>query len=125
MELIVPTSTITEMKQEIILWKINKKLGENINELWSMFYSEIKPSMRGINYHDEVFQKLIDYKENHNLKDVSEIELYKFQIQMEKLTMDFNENDIYKSTPNLIMKLIGGNMITTKDYLKGKISNEF
>ena len=38
--------------------------------------------------------------------------------------MDFNENDIYKSTPNLIMKLIGGNMITSKDYLKGKISNE-
>ena len=51
--------------------------------------------MRDINYYDEVFKKLIDFKENHNLKDVSEIELYKLQIQIEKLTMDFNENDIY------------------------------
>ena len=99
-------------------------VGENLKEFWSMFYSEIKPSMRDINYYDEVFQKLIDFKENHNLKDVSEVELYKLQIKIEKLTMDFNENDIYKSTPNLIMKLIGGNMITAKEYLKGKISNE-
>ena len=69
--------------KEIISWK--KKLqnvGENLKQLWSMFYSEIKPSMRDINHYDEVFQKLIDFKENHNLKDVSEIELFKLQIKI-------------------------------------------
>ena len=64
--------------------------------------------MRDINYHHEVFHKLINFKENKNLKDILGIELYKLHIQMEKLTIYFNENDVYKSTRNLIMKLIGG-----------------
>ena len=38
-----------------------RNVGENLKELWSVFYSEIKPSMRDINYYDEVFQKLIDF----------------------------------------------------------------
>ena len=41
-----------------------QNVGENLKELWSMFYSEIKPSMRDINYYDEVFQKLIDFKKS-------------------------------------------------------------
>ncbi|KAL8553268.1 hypothetical protein ACS0TY_001800 [Phlomoides rotata] len=67
-------------------------------------------------YKDKVFQLLEDNKS----AELSSEGLKKLQLEIESLTMDFNEENIYSSCSILIKEMSDGNQISAKDYLKGK-----
>jgi hypothetical protein len=46
--------------------------------------------------------------------------LRSLQTQIEDLTMNFDENSVFKSSIKLIKMLIGDNSISAKEYLKQK-----
>lgn len=67
-------------------------------------------------YHNSVIKLLDDNKE----KALNDSMLLELQIQIENLTMNFEEKSVFKSSPSLLKLLISDNMITAKEYLKQK-----
>lgn len=59
-------------------------------------------------------------KEDYKNKAKQFLRLLDLQIKIEELTMHFDENSVFKSSPSLIKLLIGKDMITAKEYLKQK-----
>lgn len=75
---------------------------------------------KGELYKNEVFDILQKEKDRFPL---SEGELLKMQMRIEDLSMNFDEESIFKTTPNIIKILIKDNKINAKDYLKDKVDN--
>lgn len=75
---------------------------------------------KGEQYKNKVFDILQKEKDRFPL---SEGELLKMQMRIEDLSMNFDEESIFKTTPNIIKILIKDNKINAKDYLKDKVDN--
>ena len=100
------------------------------NELvrfWKDFYNDIQNTKvqenvktKGDLYKNEVFDILQNAKDRFPL---SEEELYMIQTRIESLSMMFDEESIFATTPNIIKILIKDNKINAKDYLKDKVDN--
>lgn len=67
-------------------------------------------------YKDSVFDLLEYEKSNQPLTDA---QLFDIQIQVEDMSMKFDERSIFKSLPNIIKILIRKDEECAKDYLKG------
>ena len=88
-----------------------------LNKFWESFYkcvlggSKQSPSKR-IQYNDEVFKILESANDNH-LNN-----LHNIQMLIEGKTMLFDEQSIFKTTPNIMKMLIRKDRSCAKDYLK-------
>lgn len=110
--------------------KENKMQQETFHELvrfWGHFfdcyetiYKEIKLS-KSTQYKEKVFDILNNAKERFPLND-DELEL--MQIQIEDLTMTFDEQSMFRTVPNIIKMLMKSDGINAKDYLKSSLSDE-
>ena len=69
-------------------------------------------------FKEEVFHLL---KKNKELFPLNDEQLRALQVEIEDLTMEFNEKSIFKSVPNIIKLLIRNNEESAKDFLKKKI----
>ncbi|XP_022772499.1 uncharacterized protein LOC111315191 [Durio zibethinus] len=104
-----------------------------INEFWLHFYREIKVSCKlnsdCYSYQDRVIMLLNESKKNQSINndgfiEFSSSELKDLQNMIEELTMNFDENRIFKSTPQLLNLLIDNAQITAKDHLKSCLSTD-
>lgn len=72
-------------------------------------------------YKEKVFDILNDAKSRFPLSDE---ELLSMQMEIEDLTMTFDEISIFRTVPNIIKMLITPDGINAKDYLKSSLSDE-
>lgn len=107
---------------------MNRK-DDEIKELlrfWNSFYNELenqnriskKSQTKSDQYKGLVFDILEKGKEG---KPLGNDELLKLQLEIEDMTMSFDEKSIFKTVPNLIRTLIKKNEMNAKDYLRGKV----
>lgn len=90
---------------------------------WTHFYNCYESSQM---YNEHVLSKPAQYKQKvfeilNNGKarlPLSDEELYNIQMEIEDLTMTFDEESMFKSAPNIIKKLIRNDMECAKDYLR-------
>lgn len=106
---------------------------EEKNELirfWRVFYSKLlinnyiseqPDKSQSLQYKEEVFDILHDAKSSFPLCDER---LRKIQTNIEDLTMIFDEESIFKTTPNIIRILIRNNEVSAKDYLKARLQDK-
>lgn len=120
-----------------IFQSLNEKQRSS-NDLCSFLYSlytalEDHIALRGIKLPvDEVKTKSLGYKQSvlKILEDkksgfpLSDKDLRDMQMEIEDLTMKFNEGSIYKQAPNLIKILIQTDRLSAKDYLLDKLAND-
>lgn len=76
---------------------------------------------KSLQYKEEVFVILDKAKARLPL---SNEELRKIQIEIEDLTMIFDEESMFKTTPNIIKILISNNKESAKDYLRNRTISE-
>ncbi|XP_058075836.1 probable DNA-directed RNA polymerase [Magnolia sinica] len=72
---------------------------------------------KSVQYKEEVFEKFHQQKVRLPL---SEEELRNLQIEIEDMTMAFDEKSIFQTIPNIIKILIRNDDISAKDFLKGR-----
>lgn len=72
---------------------------------------------RPMQYKESVLDMLHDFKKK---KDVNDEDLRKLQLQIEDITMMFDEHSIHKSAPNIIKMLLSKKDICARDYLKAR-----
>lgn len=90
---------------------------KTIDLFWNHFYNKLDESIKSKTikysnvslYYHEVIKLLKDHKQQS---------LYSLQLEIENLTMNFDEKSVFKSYPNVIKLLVGKDMITAKEYLK-------
>ena len=97
---------------------------------WNEFYnslftnhkkSEQQGKSKSVQYKEEVFEIL------HNAKarlPLSSVELRKIQMEIEDLTMLFDEVSMFKTAPNIIKILIRNDKESAKDYLRNRSLSE-
>lgn len=76
---------------------------------------------KSLQYKEEVFEILYNAKARLPL---SYEELRKIQIEIEDLTMIFDEESMFKTTPNIIKILISNDKESAKDYLRNRALSE-
>lgn len=99
---------------------------KELNRFWNAFFDEIanqwqidnKDSTKSDMYKLLVIEKLMQGKEG---KQLCSDDLRKLQLEIEDLSMAFDEQSIFKTVPNLIRTLIRIDEINAKDYLRGKV----
>lgn len=101
-----------------------------IIRFWNEFYYSISQNTKKevqkdkslkVQYKDEVFDILINKKASFPLSDE---ELRKMQMDIEDLTMIFDEKSVFKTAPNIIKILIRNNEESAKDYLRGRANEK-
>lgn len=130
-------------QQQLLNWIIHSMEYSPMKEVkkkelirfWSEFYSHLllkHPIMKGeptnkktksCQYNELVFEILHKEKQKINNKDSplhDDVALHNLQMEIENLTMSFDEKSIYKSVPNIIKLLIPENLESAKDYLLGR-----
>lgn len=103
-----------------------------INDFWNGFYRdyEDKCTMRCYSspYYSEVIDLLMDKKKSNGVLNdrvnMSAKELQDLQIDIEDLTMKFDDKNIFKETPNLTKLLIGTDLQNCKSYLYDKLDKD-
>lgn len=130
------------MEQSIQFWlkrglsrvKDNTKRS-NLERFWNDYYQSISKSVnlneaRGVKnlYHDKVISLLKEYKDanaddNGNVIQDPE-KLYALQLQIENMTMHFDEASIFSSTHNIISQLMGKRMENARDFLRRKLKSD-
>ncbi|XP_073313488.1 probable DNA-directed RNA polymerase [Primulina huaijiensis] len=100
-----------------------------INEFLNTFYRDLEDRESflhdlhgGIEYDDgHMFKSQVINLLNDKKKDgriyLTEIELHKLQMNIEDLTMQFDEYSIFKESHNIIKILVGNDLICAKSYL--------
>lgn len=104
-----------------ILYYNQNFVTSSYQKFWGSFYKKLEDSLSRDKktssaahlYHDAVIKLLRDSKEEYYNGD----DLVTLQKEIEDLSMNFNEQSIFTSVPNLIKLLIREDMITAKDYL--------
>ena len=106
-----------------------KRKMEILNKFWNFFYSKLPDSpdpdnkkSNTVKYQDEIIRLL------HDKKDIfpcypREQRIY-FQLMIEEMSMDYNERNLHKTSPNLLKLLISNDKTTAKEYLKNNLPNE-
>ena len=84
-------------------------------------YEEEKDKSLKVQYKDEVINMLINKKASLPLSDE---ELRKMQMEIEDLTMVFDDKSMFKTAPNIIKILIRNNEESAKDYLRGRANEK-
>ena len=112
----LPRKKEEDKKELIRFWeKFYSYLLENTN------ISEQSDKSRSVQYKEEVFDILHQAKSSLPLSDER---LRNIQMEIEDLTMLFDEESIFKTTPNIIRILIRNNEVSAKDYLKARLQDK-
>lgn len=96
--------------------KVTRFLNDFYNSLLSKKNEQLDKS-QSLQYKEEVLDILNNAKVRLPL---SNEELRKIQIEIEDLTMIFDEESMFKTTPNIIKILISNNKESAKDYLRNR-----
>ncbi len=101
-------------------WMIRHEI---LDSFWKTLYKKFdeyvfqEKKMSNVSlYHKEVLKLLHD---NQN-KPLSEVELIQLQLEIEDLTMNFDEHSVFKSSSSMIKLLVGDEMITAQAYITQK-----
>ena len=95
-----------------------------IKEFWNDYYAKLldidktKKTSNVDMYQDDVRKLLINEKKNQN-GVFSDTELIDLQNQIANCTMKFDEDNLFKVTPNIVKFLINKDQPNAKQYLKG------
>lgn len=94
----------------------------HMHEFWYEFIRDLEKKIeKKEGYKTQVFNILNEYNKD---KDRSHNELMELQIQIENLTMKFDEKNIFKESYNIIKILIGKDLICAKEYLYRNIPRD-
>ena len=94
---------------------------------WNEFYNSLlqytnmsgqQGKTKSVQYKEEVFDILHKSKASLSL---TEAELRNIQMEIEDLTILFDEKSMFKTAPNIIRILIRNNDESARDYLRGRV----
>lgn len=119
--------------QQLILQRSYSAGGDSkeeiINRFWKDFYiqlgelvkSEHRESDTNVEmYHNAVIDILHEFKDDPDFPNKHKIDYFDLQKKIEDLSINFDEDSLYKHNLDMIKLLISENMICAKDYLKQK-----
>lgn len=121
----------TKMQQLILQrsYSVGNGKEEIINRFWKDFYMKlgelVKTEHRLSNtnvdmYHNAVIDKLEELKNDPDFPNKHELFYFDLQKEIEDLSINFDEDSLYKHNMDMINLLISDNMISAKDFLKHK-----
>lgn len=104
---------------------------------WKEFYDYVEEQMAKKPYDEKTANKrykegvialLMKYKEENRGADnqvvLNKDKLYKLQLEIENLTMRFDEESMYKSTSDILKRLINPDLECARDFLRTKLTSE-
>lgn len=109
---------------------------EKVFMFWEEFYRfaqalvDNKPYDEGTahkKYKDTVLAMLIDFRKEHTVggRVIAEPdELFNLQLEIENMTMYFDEECIFKSSPDILRMIIDEKMECARDFLRSKLKSE-
>lgn len=118
-------------------WDHDKEKREKVYQFWNEFYTYAKEKVGNKPYNEKTANKrykegvialLDEFRSKHSVHGNQVIadpeKLLKLQLEIENLTMLFDEKSMFKSTTNLLKRLIDSDKESARDFLRDKLTLE-